>query len=83
LRRVIRSALGSLTLQAPDPEVRLTAAEAIFKAQDPEKIEALDEALAAETDDHVRTVMEQARAAAVLNSDLDESDKLEAVQIAI
>lgn len=80
LRRVIRAALGSLTLQAPDPAVRLTAAEAIFKAQDPEKIEALDEALAAETDDNVRTVMEQARAAAVLNSDLDESEKLGAIQ---
>ncbi|MEP2706673.1 MAG: urea ABC transporter permease subunit UrtB [Roseibium sp.] len=80
LRRVIRSALGSLTLMAPDPTVRIAAAEAIFKAQDPAGIEALDLALAAEVDDEVRTVMEQARAAAVLNSDLEEAEKLGAVQ---
>lgn len=80
LRRVIRAALGSLTLQASDPAVRMTAAQSIFKAQDPEKIEALDAALEAETDDTVRTVMEQARAAAVLNSDLEEAEKLAAVE---
>ncbi|MBO6890923.1 MAG: urea ABC transporter permease subunit UrtB [Roseibium sp.] len=79
LRRVIRSALGSLTLMAPDPAVRKSAAEAVFKAQDPASIEALDVALQAETDDGVRTVMEQARAAAVLNSDLDEAEKIKAV----
>ncbi|MCK7611025.1 urea ABC transporter permease subunit UrtB [Roseibium sediminicola] len=80
LRRVIRSALGSLTLRAPDPEVRRQAAEAIFKAQDPDGIEALDAALAAETDVGVRKVMEEARAAAVLNSGMDEAQKLDAVQ---
>ena len=79
LRRVIRSALGSLTLMAPDPAVRQAAAEAIFKAKDPDSIEALDAALAAEEEDTVRRVMEQARAAAVLNSDLDEAQKLDAV----
>lgn len=79
LRRVIRSALGSLTLMAPDPAVRKSAAEAVFKAQDPASIEALDVALQAETDDGVRTVMEQARAAAVLNSDFDEAEKIKAV----
>ncbi|MBG6162550.1 urea transport system permease protein [Labrenzia sp. EL_195] len=80
LRRVIRSALGSLTLMAADPNVRVAAAEAIFKAQDPAGIDALEAALAAETDDNVRLVMEQARAAAVLNSDLEEAQKLAAVE---
>ncbi|MCV0423849.1 MAG: urea ABC transporter permease subunit UrtB [Roseibium sp.] len=79
LRRVVRAALGSLTLQAPDPEVRRSAASAIFKAKDPDSIPALNVAIAAETDDGVLKVMEQARAAAVLNSDLDASDKLAAV----
>ncbi|MEC9404774.1 MAG: urea ABC transporter permease subunit UrtB [Pseudomonadota bacterium] len=79
LRRVIRSALGSLTLMAPDPKVRMAAAEAVFKAKDPDSIEALDAAIAAETDDGVRKVMEEARAAAVLNSDMDEAAKLQAV----
>ncbi|MBN9669386.1 urea ABC transporter permease subunit UrtB [Roseibium aggregatum] len=81
LRRVLRSALGSLTLMAPDPAVRKQAAEAVFKSRDPDSIEALDAALAAETDDSVRTVMEQARAAAVLNSDLGDEDKLAAVEV--
>jgi urea transport system permease protein len=79
LRRVIRSALGSLTLMAPDPTVRMAAAEAVFKAKDPDSIEALDAAIAAEADDGVRKKMEEARAAAVLNSDMDEAAKLQAV----
>ncbi|WP_153771496.1 urea ABC transporter permease subunit UrtB [Labrenzia sp. CE80] len=80
LRRVIRSALGSLTLLAPDPKVRMAAAEAVFKAKDPEAIESLEAAIAKETDDDVRLVMEQARAAAVLNSDGSDGDKLEAIE---
>lgn len=79
LRRVIRSALGVLTLMAPDPKVRLAAAEAIFKAKAPEKIEALDAALAAETEERVLQVMRQAHAAAVLYSDLGDTAKLAAV----
>ncbi|MEM9630336.1 MAG: urea ABC transporter permease subunit UrtB [Pseudomonadota bacterium] len=80
LRRVVRAALGSLTLMAPDPEVRKSAAVAMFKARNPDGIEALDTALAVETDDGVRLIMEQARAAAVLNSSFDEADKLDAVK---
>ncbi len=57
----------------------MAAAEAVFKAKDPDSIEALDAAIAAETDDGVRKVMEEARAAAVLNSDMDEAAKLQAV----
>jgi urea transport system permease protein len=81
LRRVIRSALGSLTLQAADPAIRKTAAEAVFKAKDPEALEGLETAIAKETDDDVRLVMEQARAAALLNSDRSDADKLEAIQV--
>ncbi|WP_417681011.1 urea ABC transporter permease subunit UrtB [Roseibium sp.] len=81
LRRVIRSALGSLTLMAADPNVRKAAAEAVFKAKDPDAIESLDIAIEKETNDEVRMVMEQARAAAVLNSDRSDGEKLEAVQV--
>ena len=81
LRRVIRSALGSLTLMAPDAKVRLDAASAIFKAQDPDSIEALDAALEAETVSNVRKMMEQARAAAVLKSDLDAVEKASAIAV--
>ncbi|NVK34326.1 MAG: urea ABC transporter permease subunit UrtB [Rhodobacteraceae bacterium] len=79
LRRVIRSALGSLTLMAPDPQVRKSAAEAVFKAKDPDAIESLEAAIGKEVEDDVRLVMEQARAAAILNSDRGDPDKLEAI----
>jgi urea transport system permease protein len=80
LRRDIRSALGGLTLMSKDADIRLDAASAILKSRDPEAIEALDAAIAAETDDGVKLVMERARAAAVLNSDRGEADKILAVE---
>ncbi|SDU34007.1 urea ABC transporter permease subunit UrtB [Stappia sp. ES.058] len=79
LRRVIRTALGTLTLRAPDPAARLEAADAIFKAQDVDSIEPLDAALEAETDETVARHMRQARAAAVLASDRPTPDKLDAI----
>jgi len=79
LRRVIRTALGTLTLMAPDPATRHAAADAMFKAQDPASIEALDVALTAETELRVRRKMEAARAAAILNSNEAEPAKLEAI----
>jgi urea transport system permease protein len=81
LRRVIRATLGALTLRDPDPRVRAGAAEAIFKAHDADAIGALDAALDAESDAHVRTLMEQARAAAVLISDLSDGEKQAAIVI--
>ncbi len=81
LRRIIRAALGGLTLRNPDPDVRQQAAEAIFKSQDAGAIQALDAALAAETDPSVVGAMRQARAAAVLQSDLEEAQKIAAVAV--
>ena len=81
LRRVIRAALGALTLMSPDASVRRAAAEAIFKSGDPEQIELLDAAIAAERDSAIVKLMQEARAAAVLKSDLPEADKLAAVEI--
>jgi len=66
VRRVVRSALGALTLGSPDPAVRRAAVEAMFRAPDPQNIEALDEALAGESDARVRRLMAEARAAALL-----------------
>ncbi len=80
LRRTIRAALGGLTLRAGDPAVRLSAADAMFKAQDAEAIPALDAALAAETSETVAKAMREARAAAVLASNLPESDKRAALE---
>ena len=65
LRRVIRDALGTLTLRAKDPAVRLAAADTMFKTPDAANIEPLDAAIAAETDAGVKALFEQARAATV------------------
>jgi urea transport system permease protein len=81
LRRVIRDALGTLTLRAKDPAVRIAAANTMFKTPDAANIEPLDAAIAAETEPSVKSLFEQARAASVLVSDKPEADKLAAVTL--
>ena len=81
LRRVIRAALGGLTLMSDDPATRRAAAEAIFQSRDPDSIELIDAALAQETDPTIARLMREARAAAVLNSDAPEAEKLEAIEV--
>ncbi|HSM43033.1 MAG TPA: urea ABC transporter permease subunit UrtB, partial [Afifellaceae bacterium] len=79
LRRAIRTALSGLTLMSPNRTVRLAAADGIFKAASPDAIEALDAAIAAEKDAEVKALMEQARAASVLSSDLSADEKTRAL----
>jgi urea transport system permease protein len=79
LRSTIRDLLGSLTLGAGDPAARLAAADTIFNRPDPQAIPALDAAIAKEQDARVKSRFEDARAAAVLSSDLPETEKLAAV----
>lgn len=81
LRRTIRDVMGGLTLGSPDPAVRLAAAGTMLKRPDKAALPALDVALAGETDAKVKAMLEQARAAAVLVSDLDETEKLAAVDM--
>jgi len=81
LRRAVRAAIGSLTLLSKDPEIRRQAAESVLKSRDPSAIDTLDEAIAAETEADVRLLMEQAKAAAVLQTDRPAADKLAAVQV--
>lgn len=80
MRRVLRGALGSMTLLSPDRSVRATAAQQLFKSPDPEAIDALTQAISVEKDDTVRTAMQEARAASVLISNLDDEAKIAAVQ---
>lgn len=80
LRRLIDAAMGSLTLMSADPQVRRTAAISIFKAADPQGIAALDKALASESDPDLLVLFQQARAAALLNSDADDTEKLAALE---
>jgi urea transport system permease protein len=81
LRRAIRDTLSSLTLRAPNREQRLAAASNMLSNPDAAAIEALDAAIAEEGDPAVRTRMEQARAAAVLPSDLPDGEKIKAIEV--
>ena len=80
LRRTISATLGALTLMSPDPGTRRQAAEAVFKSRDANALEALDAALAKETDERVRRAMTQARASVLLAGDAADADKIAAVE---
>ena len=79
MRRAVRDAIGTLTLMSEDAAVRLAAAETMARSPDPEGLDALDAALAAETDDTVRAAMQRARVAAIVSSDRPEAEKIEAL----
>ncbi|WP_390888776.1 urea ABC transporter permease subunit UrtB [Devosia neptuniae] len=66
LRRVIRSAIGQMTLLSDNPATRRAATQSIMRDADPVNLPLLDEALAAETDPGVKTLMQTARAFIVL-----------------
>ena len=81
LRGTIRDTFGALTLGAAEPDVRLKAALTMLGAPDAANIEALDAAIARETDADVKAAMERARAACILVSDRPEADRLAAVEL--
>jgi len=82
VRRALDAAMGGLRLFAPDPAIRESAAEAVFKSRDAATLPLLDRAIAGEPDAGVRATMEQARAASILASDdATEADKILAIAI--
>ncbi len=68
LRRVLRTAIGQMTLLSENSQVRLFAAQSILRDADPAQLELLDSAISAETDAGIKRVMEQARAAIILKT---------------
>jgi urea transport system permease protein len=80
LRRVIRDVIATLTLGSPNANVRGQAADTMFATPDASMIDALDAAIGKETVGWVRQKMVEARASAVLVSDLSEADKLAAIE---
>jgi urea transport system permease protein len=80
LRRVIRSAMGGLTLLSPDRAVRLQAADAVLRSPSPENLDLVEAALAKETDKEVKARMEEARAVSVLSSDRSIDEKRGAIE---
>ncbi|PSO21161.1 urea ABC transporter permease subunit UrtB [Bradyrhizobium sp. MOS003] len=80
LRRSVDAAIGSLTLQSPDIGTRLQAAQSVFKSHEETALEAVDGALAKETNKSVKAALGDARAAILLfKPDATEVEKLEAV----
>lgn len=68
LRRNLRTAIGQMTLLSQKDDVRLAAAQSILRDADPENLELLDSAMAAETQPAIALVMAQARAAIIVKS---------------
>ncbi len=81
LRRVIRAAIGTITLRHPNPDRRMAAAEAAFRAADPEMVEALVEVRGDEADPAIVVVLDQAIAASTLAGDAASGDRVAAVDV--
>ena len=80
LRRHVEAALGSLTLQSPDPAKRIQAAQSVFKTHDEAMLPAIDGALQKETDRGAKLAFSEARAAILLfKPDATDAEKLEAI----
>ena len=79
---VISKVLGQLQLFAPDAATRMNAAEALLQSHDVAALPILAKALAKETVPAVRTVLQQAQAAALLfSTSATEQQRLESVAI--
>jgi urea transport system permease protein len=82
LRGTIAAALGQLTLLSSDPQKRYDAAQAVFKSRAASALPGVEAALGKETDGRIRSALEQARAAIVLNTPgTSDLDKLAAIKI--
>ena len=82
VRRSLDAAQGSLTLMSPDPAKRLAAADSVFKTRDPASLEAVEAALAKETDPRVKTAFLAARAAIIAtDASSPEAARLEAIDL--
>ncbi|MEZ5835136.1 MAG: urea ABC transporter permease subunit UrtB [Geminicoccaceae bacterium] len=80
LRRAIDEAMSALTLQSPDPVVRMAAARNLFGSAGSGELPALEQAIAAERNPDIKTAFEAARAAALLRDpQAPEDARMEAV----
>jgi len=80
LRRGLRTIIGQMTLLSDDKAVRLSAAQSVLRDADPDNLELLEGAIAAEADPGVKAVMETARAAIILKTDASVAEKTAAVE---
>ena len=82
LRGEIDTALAALKLFSPEVKVRRLAALSLLKEPDASRKPLLDKALAAEKDETVQSLVRQARAAALLASDVPNDRLLAARELA-
>jgi urea transport system permease protein len=80
LRRALRTLIGQMTLLSDDRAVRMAAAMSVMRDANPDNLELLDSALAAETDPEIKTIMEVARAAIILKTDAPLEEKTAAAK---
>ncbi len=80
LRKIIRSALGRITLSSPDPVKRGKAAETFFHKPRVDDAAVLEAALKRETDKNVGSKMSMALAAIYLDSQFPQTKRLEAIK---
>jgi urea transport system permease protein len=73
LRTALRGAIAALSLNSPDPAVRLRSARAVMRDPSPEAVEALRARLALEDDPGVRETLDLAMAVADLRSQSPEA----------
>jgi urea transport system permease protein len=69
VRNAIKAALGSLRLRAKDPQIRISAADAVMRARDASALPALDNLVETEADPRVAKAFRQTRAALILAED--------------
>jgi urea transport system permease protein len=82
LRGELDTALAALKLFSPDVKVRRLAALSLLKEPDASRAPLLNKALAAEQDETVKSLVRQARAAALLSSDVPNDRLLAAQELA-
>ena len=81
LRRAIRIAVGGLNLMSKDPAVRISAADAVFKAPRPGQIAVLKTALGREADPEAERALARALAAAEIAHSDDAAARTAAVGV--
>ena len=82
LRGAIDTAVGRLTLQAPDPVKRRAAAEAVYKTRAPESEEALSAAMRVEKVASIKQIQQLALAAIIATAPgKPDIDRLTAIEI--
>jgi len=81
LRKKLRGAIGSLSLQHRDPAKRIAAADAVFKSRAKAMMAPLEAALGSEPDDAVEDRMRRALGAIKLVHGSDAEDRFAAIEV--